>query len=320
LLTDRPARSLTHDFGVVRPRQTSQCRFTLHNDSAKPWTLARMHNSCSCLATRPAADTFAPGQDLLVDVDYTSPEANQDDRRRIGVEFAEETAPLVWLEVLSCVRQPITVFPAELVLVPTDRSRPIRAILEIRNCTDQDIRLLAVLASAAWLTTGSPTSRPVGAEHDRARQVWELPVEARVAGLATGEHHAQVEIQSDCPLELRKTIGVQLGLRPLVSASPGYLAFGDVASGSPVSRKLLVRSLPDANADTFGDLVLRHDLGDALHLEWTRVSPDTWQITATLAIPSKQTGEEMRGQITVAFANNDLVPLQVPVSACPLQP
>src|SRR5262249_6738769 len=105
----RPTRVLAADVGLVRHGQQVRPRFSIPNDSAGTWTLARLHNDGACTAARPLTEAVAPGASLEVDVDYTARPANQDDRRRVGVEFAGADAPLVWLEVRACIRAPVSV-------------------------------------------------------------------------------------------------------------------------------------------------------------------------------------------------------------------
>src|SRR5262249_14917793 len=95
----RPARVLEEDVGLVRHGQKVRRRFIITNDSSSKWTLARLHNGCgACTAARPLTEEVPPGASMAVDVDYTARPFNLDDRRRVGVEFAEADAPFVWLE------------------------------------------------------------------------------------------------------------------------------------------------------------------------------------------------------------------------------
>src|SRR5262245_27794396 len=110
----RPTRVLEEDVGLVRHGEKVRRRFTITNDSGSTWTLARLHNDCACTAGRPLTAEVAPGDSLEVDVDYVARPANLDDRRRVGVEFAEAAAPFVWLEIRACIRAPISVFPPHL--------------------------------------------------------------------------------------------------------------------------------------------------------------------------------------------------------------
>src|SRR5262245_46637087 len=85
----RPTRLLEEDVGLLRPGQKVRRRFTITNDSGSKWTLARLHNDCACTAGQPRAEAVSPGDSMEVDVDYTARPSNLDDRRRVGLEFAE---------------------------------------------------------------------------------------------------------------------------------------------------------------------------------------------------------------------------------------
>src|SRR5262249_26994802 len=96
---EKPTRVLEEDLGLVRPGQKVRRRFRITNDSRARWTLARLHNDCACTAAWPLTKAVSPGDSMQVDVDYIARPSNLDERRRVGVEFAEAAAPVVWLEV-----------------------------------------------------------------------------------------------------------------------------------------------------------------------------------------------------------------------------
>src|SRR5262249_12525280 len=152
-------------------------RFTITNDSGSQWTLARLHNDCACTAGQPRAEEVAPGDRMEVDVDYTARPSNLDDRRRVGLEFAEAAAPLVWLEIRACIRARISVCPPRPTLVPA-RGDHAESSFEIHNCTGQDVHLLAVGSSTPWLTARPPVPLTPG-DRAWARQVWRVVVEAK---------------------------------------------------------------------------------------------------------------------------------------------
>src|SRR5262245_36655419 len=80
----KPTRVLEENVGLVRHGEKVRRRFTITNDSASKWTLARLHNDCACTAGRPLTAEVSSGDSMEVEVDYLARPANLDDRRRVG--------------------------------------------------------------------------------------------------------------------------------------------------------------------------------------------------------------------------------------------
>src|SRR5262249_531687 len=94
-------KTLTYDFGVVRPGESRTHRFRVRNTGTTPWSFRAFHRDCSCMVTRSSSATIAPGAEEEVEVSYTAPGQVADQRRRVGVEFAGPGAPFLWLEVVA---------------------------------------------------------------------------------------------------------------------------------------------------------------------------------------------------------------------------
>src|SRR5262249_51804615 len=202
---------LQKDVGVVRHGQKLRLHFRIANDSQSKWTLARLHNSCACIAGRPRTEEVWPGSSMEIDLDYTAAPRNIDDRHRVGVEFAEKDTPFVWLEARACTREPISISPSQPRIVPDGRAPP-ETPLEIHNCTDGDVHLLSVQAVTPWLTVNEPVPA-AGSEYGRARQIWQVAVAAKADGLPAGRYQAHVKITTDCPQAPVKVVPVELDLR-----------------------------------------------------------------------------------------------------------
>jgi len=256
-----------------------------------------------------------PGQGMDVDVDYTPPRSSGDDRRRVGVEFAEPAAPFIWLELFAHIREPISIFPAEVQLMPLCRTPPPQSSLTVENCTGHDVKILAVRASVPWLRVGPVLADKDACRPGSPRQVWHLTLAADTAGLAPGSHQAEVEIQTDDPEDPLKQVPVSLWLRAPVEAMPARIAFGDVAPGTPASSRFLVHLLPDFDLDALGEVALSHDLGDQFRLSCSRSPGDQWLITAVLTPPAEAAETVLQGNLFVRFTNKEFLPLQIPVSA-----
>jgi hypothetical protein len=309
----KPTRVLEEDVGLVRHGEQVRRRFTITNDSTSTWTLARIHNNCACTAGRPLTAAVAPGDSMEVDVDYTARPANLDDRRRVGLEFAEAAAPFVWLEIRACIRAPISVFPPRPTIVPA-RGDHGESSFEIHNCTSQDVHLLSVRSSTPWLIARPPVSI-VPSDHAWARQVWRVVLEAKTDGLPAGCHPAQIDIQTDCPEAPITPVPLDLDLRGPVEASPGQLAFGTIPPGTPARRKVLLRYATEDPPPGSRYVFITHNLGEQLQVSYAAISATVGELSAVITPSEKAVGGELKGVIVVTFGAKDLLPLEIPVSA-----
>jgi hypothetical protein len=299
--------------GLVRHGEKVRRRFTITNDSSSKWTLARLHNDCACTAARPLTKEVWPGDSMAVDVDYTARPSNLDDRRRVGVEFAEAAAPFVWLEIRACIRAPISVFPPRPTIVPARRDHR-ESSFEIHNCTGRDVHLLCVRSSTPWLTARPAVPVARGGQA-WARQVWRVVVEAKTDGLPAGCHQAQIVIQTDCPEAPVTLLPLELDLRGPVEAAPGQLAFGAISPGAPARRRVLLRYATEGAPPGPRHVSLSHNLGEQLQVSYAAISATVGELSAVLTPSEKAACGELRGLVVVTFGGSDLLPLEIPVSA-----
>jgi hypothetical protein len=314
----KPTRVLEEDVGLVRHGQKVRRRFTITNDSSSKWTLARLHNDCACTAGQPRAEEVSPGDSMEVDVDYTARPSNLDERRRVGLEFAEAAAPFVWLEIRAWIRAPISVFPPRPTIVPAGRD-PGENSFEIHNCTDQDVHLLSVRSSTPWLTARPPVSI-ARSDQAWARQIWRVVVEAKTDGLPAGRHQAQIDIQTDCLEAPVIQVPLDLDLRGPVEAAPGQLAFGTIAPGAPAKRKVVLRYATEGATPGHRHVSLNHNLGEQLQVSYAAISAAVGELSAVITPSEKAAGGELKGLLVVNFGGSDLLPLEIPVSATVRQP
>ena len=52
-----------------------------------------------------------------------------------------------------------------------------------------------------------------------------------------------------------------------------------------------------------------------LRVEVTKTAPDTWLLNGVLSAEASMKGNSLRGKLTVRFAKQDFLPLQIPVLA-----
>jgi uncharacterized protein DUF1573 len=310
-------RKLVHDFGIIRPGQPYSHRFPIHNTGDKRWTIVRFQTNCACTVGEASASTIEPSQTEFVRIDYTSPSTISDDKKTIGVVFAEDYAPLVWLEIQARVRDAVSPMPERVDLGRRASGAEVTSFFEVHNYDDHDIELGAIRPSEPWLSIGSQSSYRGGGSGEgnfMPRQVWRIELLARPKDLAPGWHRSHIDVEVKGTTDRVRPIEVDLDLAPPVVAIPGMMFFGSAEPGQAASSKILLRVSPEVGVTIEGALALSHDLGDRLALSCTPKSKGYWELSATFT-PAATDPRELRGSVDVRFPDGGLSPLKIPVIA-----
>jgi hypothetical protein len=306
--------TLRHDFGVIRPGQKISHRFAIRNDSQSPWTFQRFHVNCTCTVGQASASAVLPGATEYVEVVFTAPTVNGDQSKRIGVQFAEDVAPFVWLEVTARVRDPVSVLPPLLTFNRVGSGRTVEGTFELYNYEDQDIEITGLTPSEPWVTVKSRAAYRGGAKPE-PRQVLRFVVAAATERLSPGRHRADLVIHTQGTSSPPKPLGVEVMVAAAVEAIPERIFFGHVERGRPSENRVLLRVSSDVNLSSPAAVVLSHDLGDQLRLACNRAtSPTYWEVVAVLT-PRSDAPRTIRGTVNVRFTEGNLPPLVIPVLA-----
>jgi len=300
---------LLHDFGTVLPGQVCRNRFVLTNPTATTWTFAKLIPSCSCTVASTTAPAIAPGKSESVEVEYKSPPSNQDDRRKVGVQFAEAGAPTFWLEVQARIRQPICLFPEALTLSQIGRDGS-ESFFDVHNYTTKPIQLDTPRCSVPWLeaSMNEVQARPPG-----VIQVWRVVVRAKIAGMKPGQHRGDVLVAAS-GAGFKKAVPVDLELIAPIRPIPNRLFFGSLTRGVPVERKISLLLSADLAHLMPEDIKVEHDLGERLRVLCSRTSPTRLELAATLTL-SESDNAEINGTVHLAFRDPALPPISLPVIA-----
>lgn len=311
--------SLFHDFGIVRPGQKVTHRFAIRNDGREPWTFQRFHSNCSCTVGNASAAVVPPGGSEYVEVTYNAPTTLGDERRKVGVQFAEQGAPFLWLEIGARVRDEISVMPGRVVLRTRAKDGITEGFFEVHNYGDRDIELASIRISETWVTEVSRArlasdgggSRP-GRE---PRQVWRVRLRADARGLGPGHHTATIGVVASGSDSEVKPLVVELTIPPLLEPIPSQLFLGTVRRGEPARGKVLLRLNPELRVSSADGLSVRGELPGMLKLDCRSLSdPSLWEISAVLT-PDSSARKSIRGFIEVGLADESSPTVRIPVMA-----
>ena len=218
---------------MVLPGQVSRHRFSLTNPTASAWSFAKVIPSCSCTVAKTSAPVIAPSKSEWIEVEYKAPNSNGNDRRKVGVQFAEPNSPIFWLEVKAQIRQPISFFPENLALNQVGKDVT-ESFFEVHNYSATRIELKAPRCSEPWLEA---ELRPIEGTAADVKQVWRVVVRAKTRDLKPGKHTAEVLV-AEVGTNFRKKVPVEVDLIAPVRPIPSRLFFGSLENGRPVEKKL----------------------------------------------------------------------------------
>ena len=279
------------------------------NTTGTPWTFAKLIPSCSCTVASTSAPTIAPGATETVEVQYKAPSGNGDDRRKVGVQFAEANSPTFWLEVAARVRQPISFFPEAVALSQVGKD-VIESFFEVHNYTKELVRLDPPRCSDPWLEA---EIRPIEVTSPVVKQAWRVVVRATTQGLKPGKHVGEVLI-SEAGTGFRKAVPVEVDLIAPVRPVPTRLFFGSLERGKPVEKKVALLLSSDLPTLAPADIQIKHDLGAQMVVDSVASSTARLEIRATLT-PAANAAREINGVIDLTFRDPTLPPISIPVIA-----
>jgi hypothetical protein len=190
------AKTLQHDFGLIRPGQVCTTRFSIQNDSAITWTLRSLSVGCACTVTHLSKLTIAPGERTELDVKYTAGAVSVDDKRAIGVIFNEASAPAIRVELAAHVRAPATAEPQEAILPVVEPTATSTGYFTVMNFSDDLWSSVQATASEPWITL-TATKREVPSKTSGSptpTQVWTVAISARSTGLKEGMARAVAQV------------------------------------------------------------------------------------------------------------------------------
>ena len=311
--SERTRIDLEHDFGLLRPGETVQHRFTIKNDSEMRWTSANVRSYCRCTASTAGATSVSPGQSIDVTVGYTPSGANGPDSRAVSGHFAEPEAPYFWLKVRADVRDPLVFLPAHVVAVQKRKSHPAMYACELRNYTNYGVSLKSVKPSADWLKIQLQQAMP--STEKFVRQLWQGELVIDSAKVLPGGYLVPIEIVTDNPEVGSKTVKVEVAVVPPLQLVPNEFAFGCVSAGEAVDRKILLQVAPEADPLRPASISLRHDVGSVLKITCKERSERLLELTASLVTGKGTTRGPVRGTVHMAFDSGGPRPIDIPVSA-----
>lgn len=302
---------LEHDFGLLYPQQTVSHRFPIKNDTAIAWTFRNAITSCGCTVADLSSGTIAPGSSEYATVRFSRKTAPHDEKRKVGLVFAESEAPVIELLISAKVRAALTVLPEKLVFRQLGRGQVQTADIEIQNFSERDWTGIEITSSedsltASWVPTG--TSDLPG----KPRQSWRGAVRIEASMLKAGRHEMSLFVRPLGGVEPAQELSVHANVISAVRAIPAQLFFGRVHAGTSTTRSIKLQFAPDVPRVAEKDIKIEHPLGNQLSFRWSDTDTEVWELMATLSLADDFIPSES-GTLRIAFSNRSLPNLELPI-------
>jgi hypothetical protein len=308
---------LRHDFGILRTMERVNQQFAIHNDSSLPWTIDHVQSTCGCSLPSASAQTILPGVTEKLSMVYsTGPHAG--DRNSVSrLVFREEDAPAVLIEITSRVRDRLTLLPKRFMFADVDAASTCDRTLEIQNFGDADWGSLALSSDANWLEVADPV-RSTTSRCEQAREVWVANVRVRMAGCRQGRHYGNLIVrakEAGAVNSQQGVVPVEVFLMSAVQPIPEQLFFGLVQGGVSTKRTIIIRFTSTSAPNSPESLIVTHDLGSELQIEWLRASGRFWELGATLTPMAGKGDRLLKAAVDIRSEKSGCPEVRIPVYA-----
>lgn len=315
----RGSIQLSHDFGVVFAGETVSHQTPITNPTKHDWTVKRIGSSCAC-STSKMSPIVRAGQTELLTLEYRSGGKSADDIQAVYVNFVEAEAPSISLQVKASVRRELSV-SLDAIQLRTNKGTAFSASsFEVFNFGPSAWPSIEVTSDQTWLVTQVneyqfPRLDSVAV---RPQQSWQVDLTVMSNEFdqdAVFPLRAGVIVKVPSDIDLNETVVVDVFVDDLVKIRPLRLNFPNVILTKPNKRSISLFLDEGHIPRSRDDVVLHHDMGEMLRLEWGPSTGRVWLIHATLLVPAGEQHDVLNGEITVDFKDKTLPALKVPVVA-----
>jgi hypothetical protein len=303
-------RTIKWDFNTSPPGKEWSHRFEITNSTANLWTLKRVTPNCACTVGTLSAKTIPPGETASLQVTYRVPLHDGRVAAHVMVEFAEPTSPIIQLTIEGEVRGLLVADPPSLVFEYSPAGTPSSQTIALRSRSDQRVAITRV-ESPPWLRTEWRAAEDRVSD-GQPQQTWELVVHASPERATDRDlNTAMLVVHTDS--EQVGPAYIPVRRKTALEASPDRLAFGAVKPGETRLMKVALRTDPAVGELTEKDLVLTHNLGDALDIQVHRETPRLFLLLVRFQ-PKRPQGS-VEGELEIKTLRKTIPPVRVRLSA-----
>jgi hypothetical protein len=224
-----------HDFGMVPHGSVQIHRFVLTNTTSSTLRISSYHSSCKCATPKVENKTAAPGEQLVVQVEYNTRIFTGPRSMTISVSFDQPRLETVHLRVSGYSRQDVVFNPSQIAFGIVPFGKGAQSQVKVEYAGGADFRINEVVP-------------PEGVD----ASVKELYRESRKAGyLVTvnlpesapvGEVFSAIQLKTNDPKSPIMTVPVTGSIEANLTAAPGKLELGQVKMGDKLVKKVILKA------------------------------------------------------------------------------
>jgi hypothetical protein len=239
---------LSRDFGMVPHGSVQIHRFVLTNTTTSTIRVNSVRSSCKCATPKVEIKSAAPGEQIVVEVEYNTRTFTGSRSMTITVTFDQPRLESVALRVSGYSRQDVVFNPSQVSFGVVSRGKSTERTLKVEYAGPDDFKITEVIP-------------PEGFE----ASIDELYREPRKAGYnlkvklpesaSPGNLFASVQLKTNDPKTPILTVPVTGVVEANLSAAPDHLEFGQVKMGEKLVKKIVIKAKePFTLAKVVGDI------------------------------------------------------------------
>lgn len=226
--------STLKDFGSVPHGSINRHRFVLKNTTPEMIRISGVSSSCKCATPRALSQEAAPGDELVVEVEYNTTTFTGERSMSIYVFFLEPTNETVTLRVTGFSRQDVVFNPGQVDFGVLDAGQKVSKTVKIEYAGALDWKITEAMPSSAFAVQLKELYREPG------RVGYQLETELK-SDATPGVHGEPLRLKTNDPQTPVVSVFAHATIETDLSASPASLDLGSIKMGEKVAKKIILR-------------------------------------------------------------------------------
>lgn len=227
--------STSQDFGMVPHGAVQLHRFTLTNTTQQTIQVSSFRSSCKCATPKVENKTAAPGESLVVEVEYNTRTFTGPRSMTITVTFDRPRLESVQLRVSGYSRQDVVFNPSQVSFGIVPKGKPAESQVKIEYAGSEDFRIEEVIPP-------SGIDASVEEIYREPRKIGYM-LKAKLSGeTEPGEVFTNIQVKTNDGKSPIFNVPVTGTVEATLSASQDQLALGELKMGDRAVKKIILKA------------------------------------------------------------------------------
>ncbi len=223
------------DFGMVPHGSVQIHRFILTNTTNSTIRVSSFRSSCKCATPKVEVKSAAPGEQIVVEVEYNTRTFTGSRSMTITVTFDQPRLESVALRVSGYSRQDVVFNPSQVSFGVVSRGKATERTLKVEYAGPDDFRIEEVIPPSGFEATAEEIYR------EPRKAGYNLKVKLSETASA-GDLFATIQLKTNDPKTPILTVPVTGLIEANLSAAPDRLEFGEVKMGDKLVKKIVLKA------------------------------------------------------------------------------